>query len=257
MIEPFAVLTWQAGGMEPWVIGLIALVAVGVAVIIYGGLRDRTLNRRRAEEMLAPPDRMIPKFAPGSAAPSYLSELQARRSRDEQSGSRTEADRKSIRDQLSAPDTVTIPTGYASKDFVTDRASGWAVLDHPGVLVCTDPVVSIRELLTVIEKVRFSSTALVIVAPKLAPDVRATLEVNAIRGLLSILAVVANEAERVTIAEATQADPVDRADRQAGYVDLARLGRCERWVSTAKASHLFTTPAAADLPDTADSDPVR
>ena len=65
--------------MEPWIIGLIALVVVGLGVIVYGALHDRARNRRRAAEMLAPPPRMIPQFKADSPAPHYLSELQARR----------------------------------------------------------------------------------------------------------------------------------------------------------------------------------
>ena len=48
--------------MEPWIIGLIALVVVGLGVIVFGALHDRARNRRRAAEMLAPPPRTIPQF---------------------------------------------------------------------------------------------------------------------------------------------------------------------------------------------------
>jgi hypothetical protein len=34
---------------------------------------------------------------------------------------------------------------------------------------------------------------------------------------------------------------VDRSDRQSGYLPPERLGGCERWVSTAKASHVITS----------------
>ena len=87
--------------MEPWIIGLIALVAVGLGVIIYGALHDRARNRRRAAEMLAPPPRTIPHFRTDSPAPHYLSDLQARRApQDAEQTDLTSAQREVITAQL-------------------------------------------------------------------------------------------------------------------------------------------------------------
>ena len=231
--------------MEPWIIGLIALVAVGLGVIIYGALHDRARNRRRAAEMLAPPPRTIPHFKADSPAPHYLSDLQARRAPpDAEPTDLTSSQREAISAQLSDPATITIRAGYASKDFVTDRSSGWAVLESPRVLVCADPVTSMRELLTVLEKLIISRTPVVLIAPAIADEVRTTLEVNKIRQLIQVVAVTAPEADLRTIAAATHGRLIDRADRQAGYLDLDRLGRCARWVSTPTASHVIV---AADL----------
>ncbi len=231
--------------MEPWVIGLIALLVVGLGVIVYGALHDRARNRRRAAEMLAPPPRVIPQFKPDAPAPHYLSELQARRPPPEaESTDLTPSQREAIRAQLSDSATVTISAGYASKDFATDRSSGWAVLDSPRVLVCADPVTSMRELLTVLEKLIISRTPVVLIAPAIADEVRTTLEVNKIRQLIQVVAVTAMEADLRAIAAATHARLIDRADRQSGYLDLDRLGRCARWVSTPTASHVIV---AADL----------
>ena len=180
--------------MEPWIIGLIALVAVGLGVIVFGALHDRARNRRRAAEMLAPPQRTIPHFRPDSPAPHYLSELQARRPPPEaEPTDLTAAQREVITAQLSDPTTITIRAGYASKDFATDRSSGWAVLESPRVLVCADPVTSMRELLTVLEKLIISNTPVVLIAPAIVDEVRATLEVNKIRQLIQVVAVTAPE----------------------------------------------------------------
>ena len=136
-----------------------------------------------------------------------------------------------------------IGTGYASADFVTDRDAGWAVLDGPAVLVCADPVASIRELLGVLEQMALSGTPLVVVAPEMATEVLKTLEVNNIQRRLSLLVVLApQEADRTAVVESCFATPTDRADRQAGYVPSTALGRCDRWVSTARASHLLPWP---------------
>jgi hypothetical protein len=89
-----------------------------------------------------------------------------------------------------------------------------------------------------------SRTPVVLVAPAIAEEVRTTLEVNQIRRLIRVVAVTAREADLRRIAAATHAQPIDHADRQAGYIDLDRLGRCARWVSTPSASHVVVT---ADL----------
>lgn len=228
--------------MDVWQIGLIVLIVAGLVLVVFGALWDRSRNRKRAAEMLAPPKREIPHFRPDAPAPHYLSDLQARRPPEDSVITELSADERSaLKVRIAEPDIVTIKTGYASKDFVTDKGSGWAVLDHPRVLVCADPVETIRELLPVLEPVIMSKTPLVIVAPRLADEVQATLEVNKIRQTIPLLALTPSEADLITIAEASGAMIIDRSDRQSGYVPFDKLGQCERWVSTASASHVITS----------------
>ena len=226
--------------MDPWQVGLIAVIVIGLGLIIFGALWDRARNRRRAAEMLAPPPRTIPQFRPDAPAPHYLSDLQARRPPpDRRRTDLTPEERETITRQIADAQTVTVPVGYASKDFVTDPASGWAVLDRPAVLVCAEPVETFRELLSVLERLVLSRTPLVIVAPSLAPDVLATLEVNQIQQKMSLLAITPKAADLPALATACGATIMDRADLRSGYATPDQLGRCERWVSTAKASHLI------------------
>ena len=216
-------------------VGLVALLVVGVAVIAYGALADRAKNRRRAAAMLAPPERSIPNLAPDAASPRYLSELQARRPPAGAAPGGSPA-------SAAVLETATkIPAGYASRDFVT--ADGQAVLDDPLVLVCADAVATVRELLPVLEQVLRVGRPLVVVAPELAPEVLGTLEVNVIQRKVALVAVVADDAARATIAEVTGAEVVDRADRQSGYLTPARLGQVAHWVSTRDASYLVESAA--------------
>ena len=136
---------------------------------------------------------------------------------------------------------MTVDTGYASRDFITDSSSAWAVLDRPAVLVCGDAIESFRELITTLEKLILSRTPLVVVAPSIASDVLATLEVNTIRGTARLLAVICDQKRGGTIAAACQAMIMDRSDRQSGYLGPDHLGHCERWISTATSSHLIIT----------------
>jgi hypothetical protein len=229
---------WHAEQVDPWSIGLIVLIVVGLASIIFGALWDRRLNKRRAAEMLAPPKRTIPHFTPDAPAPHYLSDLQARRRPENSPSNLSEAERQAISRQLADPNTVTVNVGYASRDFITDASSGWAVLEQPAVLVCGDPIQTFRELLGALEKLILSKTPLVVVAPAIAREVLATLEVNAIRQTMRLLAVICNQACLTTVAAACQAVIIDRSDRQSGYLAPDQLGHCERWISSDTSSHL-------------------
>jgi hypothetical protein len=226
--------------VDAWSIGLIALIVVGLAAIIFGAVWDRRRNKRRAAEMLAPPPRTIPHFTPDAPAPHYLSDLQARRRPENAApADLSTAERESINQQLDDPHTVTVQVGYASRDFVTDATSGWAVLEHPAVLVCGDPIDTFRELLGPMEKLILSDSPLVVAAPAIARDVLATLEVNTIRQTMRLLAVICDDAGRDTVAAACHAMIIDRSDRQSGYLGPEHLGHCERWISTATSSHVI------------------
>jgi hypothetical protein len=226
--------------MDPWSIGLIVLIIAGLGAIIFGALWDRRRNKQRATEMLAPPPRTIPHFKPDTPAPHYLSDLQARRRpENDEPTNLSDAERESITQQLADPKTITVKAGYASRDFITDSSSGWAVLDNPAVLICGDPIATFRELLGSLEKLILTKTPLVVVAPAIAPDVLATLEVNKIRQTMRLLAVICDDASLSTIAAACQAMIIDRSDRQSGYLGPDHLGHCERWISTSTSSHLI------------------
>ena len=231
--------------MEPWSIGLVLLIVVGLGVIIFGALSDRARNRRRAAEMLAPPPREIPRLDPDGPPPAYVSELQARRPPDGRGRDQSPRERAVVDAQLAADTTVTVGAGFLSRDFVTDAATARAVLDEPLVAVCSGAVHSVRELLPVFEAARRQDRPLVVVAESFTPELQATLEVNAIRGTMSLLAVVATGPELAQIVGASRAVVLDGSDRRAGYLAPDQLGAVARWVSTATSSHLVVP---ADLP---------
>jgi len=221
--------------VEPWFVGVLVVLVVGIAVIVFGALNDRAKNIRRTAEMMSPPDRAIPQFNPAAAGPAYVADLQARRSPADSPGA-AQAD-------LDLPATATVAVGYASRDFVTDTVRRWAVLDAPAILVCADPVGSVRELLSILEKTVKHQIPLVIVAPALDQQVLSTLEVNRIQRKLEVVAVIAPEkADRNRVAELAIATLTTRSDRQAGYIPTEHLGHAARWVSTSTASYLVPIP---------------
>jgi hypothetical protein len=227
--------------VEGWQLGLIAVLVIGVAAIVFGAVRDRRINERRRREMLAPPERSIPKFAPDAPTPSYLSELQARRPpADARPTGLSAAERDELRTAMAAPDTTVIDRGYASDDLVTDRETGWSVLDRPSVLVADDGIATVRELLGVLENQLPTGRPLVVVAPAIGDELLATFAVNHIRQVITVLPViVADEAVRRRVAAATGAQPMSHLDLQSGFLAPGLLGACQTWVSTSRQSHIL------------------
>jgi len=229
--------------MEPWIAALVLIFVIGVVVIGYGAVSDRRRRERALAAIKAPPKREIPRFAPDAVAPHYLTDLEAHRPPEDAPSTELSADdRTEISTQLKDSGTTTIATRRASDFFITDKVSGWSVLDGPRVLICADPVRSVRELLDVLERMIAARQSLVIMAPEFAEDVRKTLEVNRIRNLLSVLALTADDDARAAAITATGATAVSSGDLQAGYLPDDHLGSCSRWVAESRRSSVI--PAA-------------
>jgi len=226
--------------MDSWVIGLIALVVVGIAVITFGALSDRAKNKRAVREVLSPPPRDIPRLPADARSPQYVSALQARRVTDPRPPLGDDQQHRLDR-QLKASDTVRVPLGFASPAFVTDEPTGRAVLDHPRVLVCAEPIMAIRELISVLEHMITDSTPLVVVAPTMAADVLDTLEVNHLQRAIDLVVILSRDPVPIdAIVDATGATLISRVDLQTGYLSDHELGRCRRWVSDRKASYIVS-----------------
>ena len=221
---------WQSDRVQTWVVVMIAIVAVALVLTVYGALSDRAKNRRRAAEMLGPPQRAIPNLPEDARSPRYVTEAQARRRPD---GAAAPPEKHAGRDT-----GLEIAVGWASADFVTEPGGREVVLADALVLVCGDGVETIRELLPALEQALTSGRPLVVVAPTIAKDVLGTLEVNAIQGKIPGVAVVADDAVRAQVVEATGAAPVDAGDRRSGWLDPRALGHAARWTSTGKVTRV-------------------
>jgi chaperonin GroEL (HSP60 family) len=118
------------------------------------------------------------------------------------------------------------------------------VIDNPRVLVSAEPIMAIRELISVLEHMIADHTALIVVAPTLSSEVLDTLVVNHLQRMIDLVAVVTRDPIPVdAIVEATGATLISRIDLQNGYVSDQHLGRCERWVSDRKASYIVPEPS--------------
>ena len=208
-----------------WV-GIAIIAVVGVAVVAYGWLSDRTANRRRAEAMNAPPDRPIPGLRPTADAPRYVSpeDLDVKPSlpSDDLSG---------LRDRLSS--ATSLPHGHGKGAFASDHASGLAVLHRPLIVIVDGDVASTRELLPVIAKASAAARPLVLVAERIGTDAYQTLEANTLAGKLAADAVpITDPARRAHLAELVDATAISPANLKAGWVPDAWLGTCGTWVSS-------------------------
>ncbi|QGN34802.1 hypothetical protein [Microlunatus sp. Gsoil 973] len=224
--------------MDGWTVGLIVMFAVGLAVIVFGALSDRRKNRRAVSEMLSPPPRTIPRLPADAARPRYVSALQARRVTEPRPALNDDQQRR-LAQQLKAADTVHVRIGFASDAFVTDEPTARAVLDHPRILVCAEPIMAIRELIGVLEHMITDRTPLVVVAPMMAPEVLDTLEVNHLQRAVDVVAILSRDPVPTdVIVQATGATLISRVDLQTGYLSDHELGRCARWVSDRRSSYI-------------------
>ena len=103
----------------------------------------------------------------------------------------TVEDGSTMATELEVTEGMQFDKGYVSPHFVTDPEAGEAVLDDPYVLVTTQKISAIEELLPVLEKVLQAGKPLFIIAEDVEGQALATLAVNAIRKTLKVAAVKA------------------------------------------------------------------
>jgi chaperonin GroEL len=81
--------------------------------------------------------------------------------------------------------------GYKSPFFVTDNSSMQAVLNKPQILITEDRLVSVKELLPILEACSTQSKSLLIIAEDIDGEALSTLVVNKMKGILQVVAVKA------------------------------------------------------------------
>jgi len=216
----------------PWWGWLIIVGSVGVAAIAVGGLRDRTMRRRRAAMLTAPPP-PVPGVDGGDARPRYVSLEEARQPRTPDALPPLDAAARAL---IAGPP---VELGLAGPQFAT-TADGYATAEHPIVLVCAEPVGSLRELYPALTAARNTGAPLVIVAPGSDATTTQTLAINVTQRLLHVIMVTGDADARATAAERCTAQPVDRSDLQAGYLPHGHLGGCRLWVSATE--HTWIAP---------------
>ncbi|WP_320066465.1 chaperonin GroEL [Micromonospora sp. RTGN7] len=93
--------------------------------------------------------------------------------------------------ELEVTEGLQFDKGFISPNFVTDVEGQEAVLDDPYILITTQKISSIEELLPLLEKVLQNSKPLLIIAEDVEGQALSTLVVNAIRKTVKVCAVKA------------------------------------------------------------------
>jgi chaperonin GroEL len=93
--------------------------------------------------------------------------------------------------ELEVTEGLQFDKGFISPHFVTDTEASEAVLDDPYLLITTQKISSIEELLSLLEKVLQTSRPLLIVAEDVEGQALSTLVVNSIRKTVKVCAVKA------------------------------------------------------------------
>lgn len=219
----------HTGIVDTTYLGIGLVLVIGIAVVAYGWLADRTETKRRQIALEQPPDRPIPGLAADAPAPSYVSKPEALKTVARTALSPGAL--ATLKQRLAG--SPSLAHGHAAPGFATDAGSGLCVLEQPWILVVDEPVTSIRELLPFLQKAAVASHPVVVVAPAIAVDVLGTLQVNAVSGKLANAAVlVRNVDQRRALCSLVDADPLTIRDLRAGYVPSSAIGNCDNWVSS-------------------------
>ena len=108
-----------------------------------------------------------------------------------QDGVITVEESNGLQTELEFTEGMQFDKGYISPNFVTDQDTLEAVLDDAYLLITTQKISSLSELLPLLEKVVEAGKPLVIIAEDVDGEALSTLVVNAIRKTLSVVAVKA------------------------------------------------------------------
>ena len=132
-----------------------------------------------------------------------------------------------------------VDRGYISPYLVTDRERMTVELEDPYILVTSEKISSMSDLLPLLEKLTPISRNLVVVAEDVEGEALATLVVNKMRGILNCLAVKApafgdrRKAILDDMAALFGANVISKdAGRRLDSATLDDLGRCRRVIAT-------------------------
>jgi chaperonin GroEL len=151
----------------------------------------------------------------------------------------TVEDGSTMATELEVTEGMQFDKGFISPQFMTDPEAGEAVLEDTYILVTTQKISAIEELIPVLEKVLQAGKSLFIIAEDVDGQALATLVVNAMRKTLKVVAVKApafgdrRKAQLQDIATLTGAELINA---ELGYkletVNLEMLGTARRIVVT-------------------------
>ena len=108
-----------------------------------------------------------------------------------QDGVVTVEESKTGETSLETVEGIQFDRGYKSMYFVTDNNSMSATLQNPVILIYNGRIVSVKELLPILEGASQTDSSLLIIAEDIDGEALSTLIVNKMRGMLKVVAVKA------------------------------------------------------------------
>ncbi|MCZ6539031.1 MAG: chaperonin GroEL, partial [Chloroflexi bacterium] len=144
---------------------------------------------------------------------------------------------KSLSYETEFVDGMNIDRGFLSPYFVTNSERQESVLDEPYILITSQKISSISDLLPVLEKVLQTNKNILVIAEDVEGEALATLVVNKLRGTLNVAAVKApgfgdrRKAMLEDIAILTGGTVIsEEIGRKLDTVTLDDLGKCKQVV---------------------------
>ena len=151
----------------------------------------------------------------------------------------TVEDGSTMATELEVTEGMQFDKGYISPHFVTDAESSEAVLEDAYLLITTQKISAIEELLPLLEKVLQASKPLVIIAEDVDGQALATLVVNSIRKTIKAVAVKApafGDRRKAILQDVAILTGGELISPEVGYTlesaTLEQLGRARRVVVT-------------------------
>jgi len=195
--------------MSTTALGVTLILTIGLVALTIAALADRR-GRRRADGLLSDEARETDQTPPAYQTMTDL--LRASPGRLQMSAA--------VQRQLER--AITVDLQLASQDFATHEGRR-SVATDPQVLVCDEPVITVREILPIWGMLS-PDQALTVVAPAFDREVLEVLAANLMAGTRLVQLLMGDAPARADIASATGAVPQPRSELQAGGVMVSELG---------------------------------
>ncbi len=115
---PTAVGCVHTGRVDIGNLGIVLVLVLGTAVVVYGWLADRTDTKRRQDALTQAPDRPIPGLREDAPPPNYVTEDEALHGPKAQTAQLTESARSTLRQRLRGAPSLSY--GFGDRYFARD-----------------------------------------------------------------------------------------------------------------------------------------
>ncbi|HSN42786.1 MAG TPA: hypothetical protein VLR88_01865 [Propionibacteriaceae bacterium] len=213
--------------------GFWLILGLGLVLLAGAALADRSARIAAERRAVAPPDRDVPGLDEQAPAPAYVPEPVPSRRPDLSDAQQTEVDA-----QLASRDRLDLK--LADPGLATHGTR--AIVDNATILVCSDAVSDLRELLQSLERAITGRVPIVIAAPSFDEKTLKTLVANAVAGTLQPVALTGAPDALADLATRTGATAVPSVDLRSGYVPHPVYGHAARLIADASGCWVVEAP---------------